>query len=283
MPEPVDQTMYNRIKKQVKRDIPKHSAYRSGIMVQKYKKAFAKKYGSKSPYKGKKTSKKGLGRWFEEEWRNQNGKVGYHSKSDIYRPMKRITKGTPVTHGELTKKEKRRARRTKRKKGYVYRFRNKTTKKRGRKWSIKYKRSINCNRPKGFSQKQYCKSFFKKKKKGGHHGFDLIGGKKSKINKTERIVKFKRGPRKSKYTAIVQDKKTKKKRSINFGHKDYPQFKDSTPLGYYSYKNHGTKKRKNAYYSRHSGTKLKAKAIRKEFRKSGGKYTPKLMSHIYLW
>ena len=24
-------------------------------------------------------------------------------------------------------------------------------------WSLKYKRSINCNRPKGFSQKQYCK------------------------------------------------------------------------------------------------------------------------------
>lgn len=26
-----------------------------------------------------------------------------------------------------------------------------------RKWSNKYKRSINCNRPRGFSQKQYCK------------------------------------------------------------------------------------------------------------------------------
>ncbi len=26
-----------------------------------------------------------------------------------------------------------------------------------RKWSRKYKLSINCNRPKGFSQKQYCK------------------------------------------------------------------------------------------------------------------------------
>jgi hypothetical protein len=26
-----------------------------------------------------------------------------------------------------------------------------------RKWSRKYKKSINCNRPKGFSQKQYCK------------------------------------------------------------------------------------------------------------------------------
>ena len=26
-----------------------------------------------------------------------------------------------------------------------------------RKWSIKYKRSINCNYSKGFSQKQHCK------------------------------------------------------------------------------------------------------------------------------
>ena len=29
--------------------------------------------------------------------------------------------------------------------------------KKGGKWSQKYKRSINCRRPKGFSQKQYCK------------------------------------------------------------------------------------------------------------------------------
>ena len=28
---------------------------------------------------------------------------------------------------------------------------------RGGKWSKKYKKTINCNRPKGFSQKQYCK------------------------------------------------------------------------------------------------------------------------------
>ena len=26
-----------------------------------------------------------------------------------------------------------------------------------RKWSNKYKRSINCSKPKGFSQKQHCK------------------------------------------------------------------------------------------------------------------------------
>ena len=31
------------------------------------------------------------------------------------------------------------------------------TKRKGRKWSRKYKNSINCRRPKGFSQKQYCK------------------------------------------------------------------------------------------------------------------------------
>jgi len=33
-----------------------------------------------------------------------------------------------------------------------------------RKWSMKYKKSINCNRPKGFSQKQHCKYGRKTKK-----------------------------------------------------------------------------------------------------------------------
>jgi hypothetical protein len=32
-----------------------------------------------------------------------------------------------------------------------------TRKHKGGKWSLKYKRSINCNRPKGFSQKQHCR------------------------------------------------------------------------------------------------------------------------------
>ena len=59
MPEPVDMDMYNKIKAVVYKEIPKHSAYRSGIVVQKYKAAFAEKYGiKKSPYKGKKTMKK---------------------------------------------------------------------------------------------------------------------------------------------------------------------------------------------------------------------------------
>ena len=29
--------------------------------------------------------------------------------------------------------------------------------KRSKKWSLKYKKSINCKRPRGFSQRQYCK------------------------------------------------------------------------------------------------------------------------------
>lgn len=37
------------------------------------------------------------------------------------------------------------------------RVNNKHTK-RGGKWSLKYKRSINCRRPKGFSQRAHCKS-----------------------------------------------------------------------------------------------------------------------------
>ena len=33
----------------------------------------------------------------------------------------------------------------------------KSRKRRGGKWSIKYKKSIDCSHPKGFSQKQHCK------------------------------------------------------------------------------------------------------------------------------
>jgi len=34
-----------------------------------------------------------------------------------------------------------------------------------RRWSVRYKKSIDCNNPKGFSQKQYCK----RKKRKGHY------------------------------------------------------------------------------------------------------------------
>ena len=41
--------------------------------------------------------------------------------------------------------------------GRIGRTRTRTRTRTGRKWSIKYKKSINCRHPKGFSQKQHCK------------------------------------------------------------------------------------------------------------------------------
>ena len=125
---PVDEKMYNRIKKAIYKKNPKHSAYRSGMVVKTYKKRFGEKYGKKKPYKGKKTKKRGLQRWFKEEWVNQRGKVGYKYKNDIYRPSKRITKKTPITHGELSKKQIKRARKEKYTKGRVRRFNGGTAK-----------------------------------------------------------------------------------------------------------------------------------------------------------
>lgn len=58
------------------------------------------------------------------------------------------------TGGGMKKKHKRKT--TKRTKG--------KKEKKGRKWSIKYKDSINCKKPKGFSQRQYCLAKSKKRK-----------------------------------------------------------------------------------------------------------------------
>ena len=53
-PVPKDVQLYKKTKAIVYEKNPKHSAYRSGIIVQKYKNEFFKKYGSESPYIGKK-------------------------------------------------------------------------------------------------------------------------------------------------------------------------------------------------------------------------------------
>ena len=123
--EVTDEKLYENIKNKVYADIPKNSAYRSGILVQKYKEAFKKKYKNtrKKPYKGNRTKKKGLRRWFDEEWVNQRGEVGYKYKNDVYRPKIRITDDTPITHDELTEKEIENARVKKYKKGRIDRFR----------------------------------------------------------------------------------------------------------------------------------------------------------------
>ena len=99
----------------------------------------------------------------------------------------------------------------------------------------------------------------------------------------ETIINFERGPYPKKYTAYIQDNKTKRIRKIHFGDRRYQQYKDRTPLQLYKKGNHNTRKRMQNYFSRHSGTKNRQEAIKKEIHKSKGKYTAKILSHKYLW
>lgn len=122
---PKDTKLYEYVKNKVYKQITKHSAYRSGILVKEYKKAYLKKYKSNEAYYGKKTNKQGLARWFKEEWKNQRGEVGYKNTNDVYRPTRRVTPKTPLTFNELTKYELTKAKKIKEIKGRVYRFRNK--------------------------------------------------------------------------------------------------------------------------------------------------------------
>ena len=122
MSKPRDMILYNQIKSKIYKSIPKHSAYRSGIIVKQYKKSFKKIYGKNNSYIGKRTKKKGLSRWFAEKWVNTRGKIGYKYKNDVYRPSRRINKRTPITHKELTKRQIKRSRKEKYKTGRVRRF-----------------------------------------------------------------------------------------------------------------------------------------------------------------
>ena len=122
MVQPKDLKLYSAVKRKIYKKYPKHSAYRSGLVVQTYKKDFKKKYGNRSPYLGKKPKRSGLSRWFAEDWRNQRGGIGYKSKSDIYRPTRRITKKTPTTFHELSQRQIKRARSEKYRSGRVKRF-----------------------------------------------------------------------------------------------------------------------------------------------------------------
>ena len=113
-PTPNNMALYERVKKEVYKKYPKHSAYRSGLLVQTYK-------ARGGTYSGDK-SKGTLGRWYKEDWKNQRGEVGYQKKGDVYRPTKRITKDTPKTHSELGKSRIKKAMKKKKKTGRVDKF-----------------------------------------------------------------------------------------------------------------------------------------------------------------
>ena len=107
--------LYEKVKAEIYKKYPQHSAYRSGALVKEYK-------SRGGTYSGKEDQSSGLNRWFREKWTNQRGKTGYKYKSDVYRPNKRITKDTPTTFKELSKKEIDRARHEKSSTGRVDKF-----------------------------------------------------------------------------------------------------------------------------------------------------------------
>lgn len=123
MTKPKDEKMYSKVKERIYKKYKTHSAYRSGQVVKEYKLMFAKKYGDKiSPYIGSKPKKTGLARWFAEDWKSNTGEYKYTTTNSIYRPTKRITKNTPLTFRELTKKQIQKAKLEKAKTGRVKKF-----------------------------------------------------------------------------------------------------------------------------------------------------------------
>ncbi len=114
MAKPTNQKLYDRIKKKVYKENPKHSAYRSGQIVKQYKSAGG-------TYEGKKPEG-GLTRWYKEEWKTEKGKKTYKEGGTIFRPTKRITKDTPKTMGELSATAKAKAIKEKKAKGRVKKY-----------------------------------------------------------------------------------------------------------------------------------------------------------------
>ena len=120
MPTPNDKDLYEKIKKEITSKY-KPSAYRSGMIVQKYKEAYFKKHKNNNAYSGDK-SNSNLKRWFDEKWRSDTGKVGYSNKSSVYRPTVRVNSKTPTTFQELSKSQIERAKKEKKSTGRVKKF-----------------------------------------------------------------------------------------------------------------------------------------------------------------
>jgi len=114
MPEPTNKKLY--AKARAKYSSMKHSAYKSSLVVKEYKK-------NGGGYSGAKPKKTGLTRWHKEDWRTQDGKKTYEGKKNkIFRPTKRVTSKTPTTMSELTKKQKDKAKKEKKNKGRVTKY-----------------------------------------------------------------------------------------------------------------------------------------------------------------
>jgi hypothetical protein len=89
MPSIIDNPeLYEKAKRIVYQEYPKHSAYRSGQLVKRYKEMGG-------TYSGKKENT-GLTNWFKENWKDIGG-----LEYPVYRPTKRVDKNTPLTPDEI--------------------------------------------------------------------------------------------------------------------------------------------------------------------------------------
>ncbi len=121
--EPTNMLLYNNVKEEADSKFKsKTGIYKSSWIVREYK----KRGGT---YSGQRSAQSGLLRWYREQWVDlnrpilKNGKVtGYEScgrpsttkitSSGLYplcRPLKKITKNTPVTVKQLSEPEIRKA------------------------------------------------------------------------------------------------------------------------------------------------------------------------------
>ena len=122
MPTPTDKELYEKIKKEITAKY-KPSAYRSGMIVKRYKEEYFKKHKNNNAYTGSKENSN-LKRWFDEKWLNQRGEVGYKKKGDVYRPTKKISNKTPTTFSELSQSQIKKAMAEKKRTGKVKKFKS---------------------------------------------------------------------------------------------------------------------------------------------------------------
>lgn len=89
MPTPADKSLYEKAKEIADKTYTKPSAYKSGFIVQQYKRMGGTYVDD--------NKEKPLARWFAESWESVAGKKDY----PVYRPTKRVSKKTPLTVGEI--------------------------------------------------------------------------------------------------------------------------------------------------------------------------------------
>jgi len=89
--QPLDEALYARVKAEADKKYKKHSAYKSGWIVKRYKELGGK-------YKDDKSKRRPLKEWFDARWMDVGEKEGDYP---LYRPTKRVNKYTPKTASEV--------------------------------------------------------------------------------------------------------------------------------------------------------------------------------------